>query len=98
MEPNIILLDEPTSALDVEMVQEVPDVMKELAGSGITMLAVTHEMGFAREASDADSAVRRRADRGGPAPERVPQQRQTHPGESVPGTGAVAASPTGPQG
>ncbi len=49
MDPEIILFDEPTSALDPEMVGEVLDVMKELASSGITMLCVTHEMGFARE-------------------------------------------------
>jgi general L-amino acid transport system ATP-binding protein len=52
MEPRIMLFDEPTSALDPEMIKEVLDVMKELAGSGITMLCVTHEMGFAREVAD----------------------------------------------
>lgn len=52
MEPEIILFDEPTSALDPEMVGEVLDVMKKLASSGMTMLIVTHEMGFAREISD----------------------------------------------
>ena len=49
MEPQVILFDEPTSALDPEMVGEVLEVMKQLAGSGITMICVTHEMGFARE-------------------------------------------------
>ena len=49
MDPEVILFDEPTSALDPEMVGEVLEVMKELAKSGITMLCVTHEMGFARE-------------------------------------------------
>lgn len=49
MNPEVILFDEPTSALDPEMVGEVLDVMKELASSGITMVCVTHEMGFARE-------------------------------------------------
>ncbi len=49
MEPEVILFDEPTSALDPEMVGEVLDVMKELARSGMTMICVTHEMGFARE-------------------------------------------------
>lgn len=49
MEPEIILFDEPTSALDPEMVGEVLEVMKELAKSGMTMVCVTHEMGFARE-------------------------------------------------
>ena len=52
MNPEILLFDEPTSALDPEMVGEVLDVMKKLAGEGITMLIVTHEMGFAREVSD----------------------------------------------
>ena len=49
MEPEVMLFDEPTSALDPEMVGEVLDVMRELAGSGMTMVVVTHEMGFARE-------------------------------------------------
>lgn len=52
MEPDIILLDEPTSALDPEMIKEVLDVIKDLAGTGITMILVTHEMSFAREVSD----------------------------------------------
>jgi len=49
MQPEIMLFDEPTSALDPEMVGEVLDVMKDLAESGMTMVVVTHEMGFARE-------------------------------------------------
>lgn len=49
MNPEIMLFDEPTSALDPEMVGEVLDVMKDLAKSGMTMVIVTHEMGFARE-------------------------------------------------
>ena len=52
MEPKIMLFDEPTSALDPEMINEVLEVMQELAHSGITMLVVTHEMGFARHAAD----------------------------------------------
>ncbi|MBT8199187.1 MAG: amino acid ABC transporter ATP-binding protein [Acidimicrobiia bacterium] len=52
MEPKIMLFDEPTSALDPEMIKEVLDVMKELAESGMTMVVVTHEMGFAREVAD----------------------------------------------
>jgi glutamate transport system ATP-binding protein len=52
MQPKIMLFDEPTSALDPEMISEVLDVMRELAGSGMTMLVVTHEMGFARAAAD----------------------------------------------
>ena len=52
MNPDIMLFDEPTSALDPEMVGEVLDVMKELAAEGMTMVVVTHEMGFAREVAD----------------------------------------------
>jgi ABC-type polar amino acid transport system ATPase subunit len=52
MEPKIMLFDEPTSALDAEMIREVLDVMRALAREGMTMLVVTHEIGFAREASD----------------------------------------------
>ncbi len=52
MQPKIMLFDEPTSALDPEMIKEVLDVMIELAGSGMTMLCVTHEMGFAKTVAD----------------------------------------------
>ena len=52
MDPKLILLDEPTSALDPEMINEVLDVMIGLARSGMTMVVVTHEMGFARKAAD----------------------------------------------
>ncbi|MGI9363840.1 MAG: amino acid ABC transporter ATP-binding protein [Rhizobiaceae bacterium] len=52
MEPQIMLFDEPTSALDPEMINEVLDVMSELASSGMTMIVVTHEMGFARRVAD----------------------------------------------
>ncbi|HAX81739.1 MAG TPA: glutamine ABC transporter ATP-binding protein [Actinobacteria bacterium] len=52
MNPKVMLFDEPTSALDPEMIKEVLDVMKELARSGMTMLVITHEMGFAREVAD----------------------------------------------
>lgn len=52
MDPEVMLFDEPTSALDPEMVGEVLDVMKKLADEGMTMIVVTHEMGFAREVSD----------------------------------------------
>ena len=52
MQPKIMLFDEPTSALDPEMIKEVLDVMRELATSGMTMLIVTHEVGFAREVAD----------------------------------------------
>jgi len=53
MDPKLMLFDEPTSALDPELVGEVLDVMKELARNGMTMIVVTHEMGFAREVADA---------------------------------------------
>jgi len=52
MQPKVMLFDEPTSALDPEMIKEVLDVMKDLARSGMTMIVVTHEMGFAREVGD----------------------------------------------
>ena len=52
MDPKLMLFDEPTSALDPELVGEVLDVMKELAKAGMTMIVVTHEMGFAREVAD----------------------------------------------
>ena len=52
MEPSVMLFDEPTSALDPEMIHEVLDVMRDLAAEGMTMLVVSHEMGFAREAAD----------------------------------------------
>ena len=52
MDPRLMLFDEPTSALDPEMIGEVLDVMRELAKEGMTMMVVTHEMGFAREVAD----------------------------------------------
>jgi general L-amino acid transport system ATP-binding protein len=52
MEPKVMLFDEPTSALDPEMIKEVLDVMSDLANSGMTMICVTHEMGFARKVAD----------------------------------------------
>ena len=52
MNPRIMLFDEPTSALDPEMIKEVLDVMVELANEGMTMICVTHEMGFARQVAD----------------------------------------------
>jgi putative glutamine transport system ATP-binding protein len=52
MDPRVMLFDEPTSALDAEMIREVLDVMRELAREGMTMMVVSHEVGFAREASD----------------------------------------------
>jgi glutamate transport system ATP-binding protein len=52
MDPKLMLFDEPTSALDPEMINEVLDVMKDLAGAGMTMMVITHEMGFARSAAN----------------------------------------------
>jgi ABC-type polar amino acid transport system ATPase subunit len=52
MKPKIMLFDEPTSALDPEMINEVLDVMRDLAKEGMTMMVVTHEMGFAREVAN----------------------------------------------
>ena len=52
MEPRVMLFDEPTSALDPELIGEVLNVMKKVAKDGMTMLVVTHEMGFAREVAD----------------------------------------------
>lgn len=52
MEPHVMLFDEPTSALDPEMVQEVLDAIRKLAADGMTMVVVTHEMGFAKEICD----------------------------------------------
>ena len=69
MEPEVLLFDEPTSALDPEMVGEVLDVMKELAQSGMTMVVVTHEMGFAREVASRVLFM----DQGGIMEENTPQ-------------------------
>ncbi len=75
MEPKVMLFDEPTSALDPEMIKEVLDVMVDLAQQGMTMIVVTHEMGFARTAADrvvfmADGAI---------VEENTPEQFFTHP-------------------
>ncbi|MEW4225302.1 amino acid ABC transporter ATP-binding protein [Rossellomorea marisflavi] len=75
MEPDVMLFDEPTSALDPEMVGEVLRVMKELAGSGLTMLIVTHEMEFAKEVSDRVVFM----DKGVIAEEGPPEQVFNHP-------------------
>lgn len=75
MEPDVMLFDEPTSALDPEMVGEVLRVMKELAGSGLTMLIVTHEMEFAKEVSDRIVFM----DKGVIAEEGPPEQIFNHP-------------------
>jgi general L-amino acid transport system ATP-binding protein len=75
MSPRIMLFDEPTSALDPEMIKEVLDVMVELAQSGMTMLCVTHEMGFARSVADRVVFM----DRGEIVEEATPEQFFTNP-------------------
>lgn len=75
MRPEIVLFDEPTSALDPEMVGEVLSVMKELAGKGMTMIVVTHEMGFAREVADRVIVM----DKGSIIEEGPPEQIFGHP-------------------
>lgn len=75
MHPKIMLFDEPTSALDPEMVKEVLDVMKQLAAEGMTMVVVTHEMGFAREMADRVIFI----DEGVIAEEGPPEQIFSHP-------------------
>ena len=80
MDPDVILFDEPTSALDPEMVGEVLELMKELAHTGITMLVVTHEMGFAREVLQPRHLHRR-----GPHSWRMSRRRSCSPTPSTPG-------------
>lgn len=75
MNPDVILFDEPTSALDPEMVGEVLDVMKKLAASGMTMICVTHEMGFAREVASRILFI----DKGKVAEDGTPEQVFDHP-------------------
>src|SRR4029079_6906629 len=75
MQPKVMLFDEPTSALDPEMIKEVLDVMVELASDGMTMVVVTHEMGFARTAANrvlfmADGAI---------VEENTPEEFSPHP-------------------
>ncbi len=78
MQPKALLFDEPTSALDPEMVREVLDVMKDLAKGGMTMLVVTHEMGFAREVADRVMFV----DGGYIVEENTPEEIFAHPKEA----------------
>ena len=74
MEPKVMLFDEPTSALDPEMINEVLDVMTALAKDGMTMVVVTHEMGFARQRRQPGRLHGRRPDRRGGHPGRVLHQ------------------------
>ena len=91
MEPKLMLFDEPTSALDPELVGEVLDVMRGLAEDGMTMIVVTHEMGFAREVGDAlvfmDGGVVVEAGR----PARGPRQPAARADEGLPVEGALGA-------
>lgn len=75
MNPKIMLFDEPTSALDPELVKDVLDVMKELANDGMTMVVVTHEMGFAREVADRVIFM----DQGQLLEDETPEEIFTHP-------------------
>ena len=84
MQPNIMLFDEPTSALDPEMIKEVLDVMVDLAESGMTMLVVTHEMGFASQVADRVIFMDQRPDRRTEHPVRVLQQPPIGPDQAVP--------------
>ena len=93
MQPKLMLFDEPTSALDPELVGEVLDVMRELAEDGMTMVVVTHEMGFAREVGDQlvfmdDGVV---VEAGTPA--RRARQSPARADEGVPVEGAVVPDP-----
>ncbi|MFB2641636.1 amino acid ABC transporter ATP-binding protein [Shewanella bicestrii] len=78
MEPDLMLFDEPTSALDPEMVGDVLDVMKDLAQKGMTMVIVTHEMGFARDVSDRVIFM----DGGYVVESNIPEELFTHPKEA----------------
>jgi glutamate transport system ATP-binding protein len=75
MDPTVMLFDEPTSALDPEMINEVLDVMTDLARDGMTMVVVTHEMGFARRAADRVVFM----DEGRIVESAVPEQFFSHP-------------------
>ena len=89
MEPKMMLFDEPTSALDPELVGDVLNVMKELAEEGMTMLVVTHEMGFAREVADRVSVHVRRCDFGGRLPEGDLHKSEARPHAPVPAKRSV---------
>ena len=84
MKPKIMLFDEPTSALDPEMIKEVLDVMVELAEEGMTMLCVTHEMGFARTVANRVIFMDRRPDCRGKRARRILQQPPQRADAAVP--------------
>ena len=84
MDPKVMLFDEPTSALDPEMINEVLDVMIELAESGMTMIVVTHEMGFARPAAHRVVFMADGRDRRGGHARGVLQPPRSRPGQGLP--------------
>ena len=84
MQPKVMLFDEPTSALDPEMINEVLDVMITLAKEGMTMLVVTHEMGFARNAAQPGGVHGRRRDRRGLHAGGVLHRAEVQPGQGLP--------------
>jgi glutamate/aspartate transport system ATP-binding protein len=84
MDPIAMLFDEPTSALDPEMINEVLDVMVELAKEGMTMMVVTHEMGFARKVANRVIFMDKGPDRRGPAEGRFLRQAEERAGPAVP--------------
>ena len=94
MEPKVMLFDEPTSALDPEMINEVLDVMIALAEEGMTMIVVTHEMGFARKAADRVRVHGRRPDRRG---RRARRRSSPTRSPTAPRTSSARSSPTEPR-
>ena len=84
MEPKVLLFDEPTSALDPDLIGEVLHVMEELAHEGATMIVVTHELHFAREAADRVVFLRGRADRGGGTAGEDAERPRRRPDAAVP--------------
>ena len=92
MKPEIMLFDEPTSALDPEMIKEVLDVMVELAEEGMTMVCVTHEMGFARTVADTMVFMDRGeiVERGPPQGFLRQPEKRPHPAVPQPDPGALS--------
>ena len=97
MEPKVMLFDEPTSALDPEMIKEVLDVMVDLAKRGMTMVVVTHEMGFARTAGRPGAVHGRRRDRRGEHPRGVLHQPAVRPRQGLPRQDPQALTRTRPR-
>ena len=95
MNPKIMLFDEPTSALDPEMVKEVLDVMVALAEDGMTMLCVTHEMGFARQVADRVIFMDRGADRRAELARRILHEPAARADEAVPEPDPALTFPIG---